>query len=125
MNIKEQELIINAINDLNISKDAKRINCAIIKLAGVDLNRTIRMLVENSLDFEALEELDEELEKSPDELDADFVDFLLDEISYKRSVEDEIKDMDIESEKQEIINQKKILSKIFDKLSNRPNFDDK
>ena len=111
MNIKEQELIINAINDLNISKDAKRINCAIIKLAGVDLNRTIRMLVENSLDFEALEELDEELEKSPDELDADFVNFLLDEISYKRSVEDEIKDMDIESEKQEIINQKKDIIK--------------
>ncbi len=91
MDAKEQNKIIKAIKGTNVSDETKWVICGIVKLAGCDIKRIIAILSENWDTKLAHNELDKELELVPEEMNTDYIEFLIDEIEFRNQVQKELK----------------------------------
>lgn len=91
MDIKEQEKIINAIQNADVSDETKRAICGIVRLAGYDIKRLIAVLSENCDTDLARSEIESELDHTPEEMVPEYIEFLLDEIDFCDKISEELR----------------------------------
>lgn len=83
MDKKEKEIILNAIENTDVSEMTKKIFSAIVRLTEFDTERTLYMLLKETDNEVALEELDRlMLNDEDDEISENYLEFILGEIDY-------------------------------------------
>lgn len=91
MDMKEKDIIMHAIESLDITDETKKRVIAMLLLLDFDEKRTLSMLINATGKALAMDELDKELDKSEKKMSLEYIEYLLDELDYSKRVREELK----------------------------------